>query len=217
MEHGHYADLLVRMYDFPKSCKTQIASVLSHEHIDAIDAAVADLLQVKASGDRMYSAVVRFCGICDWHKTNLQVIGSEFDPPVTRSYVGELRRRAARLLMKNSTLQPVAQHLHDNGFTNDLIDRTRQLLTAEQLQQLSQIALITDRQEKIAALRELNVQSLGLSDPTANCLRNTGIQNVAELCNYSKAELLHEPNFGRKSLNEVEAFLASLNEHLKSE
>ena len=46
----------------------------------------------------------------------------------------------------------------------------------------------------------------------SNCLFNMGLTTLGELASLSVAELLRQPNFGRKSLNEVKALLSSTGE-----
>jgi hypothetical protein len=55
---------------------------------------------------------------------------------------------------------------------------------------------------------------LPLSIRSGNCLRNDGIVYVGDLVQRSEAEMLRTPNFGRKSLNEIEVALAALGLYL---
>ena len=50
---------------------------------------------------------------------------------------------------------------------------------------------------------------------TGNCFKNEGVTTVGQLMEFTEAELLQWPNFGRKSINETKVFLASLGLALK--
>jgi hypothetical protein len=49
-----------------------------------------------------------------------------------------------------------------------------------------------------------------LSIRVMNCFRNEGIITINDLVNHTEDELYRLPNFGRKSINEVKAMLATL-------
>lgn len=49
-----------------------------------------------------------------------------------------------------------------------------------------------------------------LSIRTSNCLKNDNVTTMRQLTKRSEAELLRTPNFGRKSLNELKARLATM-------
>ena len=53
------------------------------------------------------------------------------------------------------------------------------------------------------------IKNLGLSIRTVNCLFNLEIKDVGELIQFSENYLLRSPNFGRKSLKEIENLLVS--------
>jgi hypothetical protein len=55
-----------------------------------------------------------------------------------------------------------------------------------------------------------DVEQLVISVRTYNCLKNDGIRYIGELVQKSEDELLHTPNFGRKSLNEIKEVLAEI-------
>ena len=61
------------------------------------------------------------------------------------------------------------------------------------------------------------VDELELSVRSANCLKNDNIVYIGDLIQKSEAEMLHTPNFGRKSLNEIKEVLASMGLHLGME
>ena len=61
----------------------------------------------------------------------------------------------------------------------------------------------------------LPVTDLGFSVRTSNCFANLHIRTVADLLEYSEAELLRTENFGRKSLNETKEVLGTMGLKLK--
>ena len=54
------------------------------------------------------------------------------------------------------------------------------------------------------------VDELELSVRSANCLKNENIFYLGDLVQRTEADMLRTPNFGRKSLNEIKALLASM-------
>lgn len=56
----------------------------------------------------------------------------------------------------------------------------------------------------------ISIDELVLSVRTEHCLKNDNIRTVAELCAKTRSELLRIPNFGRKSLREVEELLQAM-------
>ena len=56
-----------------------------------------------------------------------------------------------------------------------------------------------------------SVDELELSVRSQNVLKNEGIKTLGELVRWSEARLLRHPNFGRKSLREVNEELARFN------
>lgn len=57
--------------------------------------------------------------------------------------------------------------------------------------------------------KNVRLSDVDLSVRTSNCLYNMGLTTLGELASLSEGELLRQPNFGRKSLNEVKALLSS--------
>ena len=58
--------------------------------------------------------------------------------------------------------------------------------------------------------KNVRLSDIDLSVRTSNCLYHMGLATLGELASLSDAELLRQPNFGRKSLNEVKALLSSI-------
>ena len=61
------------------------------------------------------------------------------------------------------------------------------------------------------------VDELELSVRSANCLKNDNIIYIGDLVQYSEAEMLRTPNFGRKSLNEIKDVLTGMGLYLGME
>jgi hypothetical protein len=61
------------------------------------------------------------------------------------------------------------------------------------------------------------VDQLDLSVRSSSCLRNDNIVYIGDLVQKSMAEMLRTPNFGRKSLNEINEVLAQMGLHLGME
>lgn len=55
-----------------------------------------------------------------------------------------------------------------------------------------------------------SVNELELSVRAANCLKNAGIETIAELVQKTEGEMLKTKNFGRKSLNEIKEILSEM-------
>jgi DNA-directed RNA polymerase subunit alpha len=64
---------------------------------------------------------------------------------------------------------------------------------------------------RIRQLLKTRVDELELSVRSSNCLRAANIQTLADLVSKSESEMLKYRNFGRKSLNELNAILDELN------
>ncbi len=55
-----------------------------------------------------------------------------------------------------------------------------------------------------------SVNELELSVRAANCLKNAGIETIAEMVQKTESEMLKTKNFGRKSLNEIKEILSEM-------
>jgi DNA-directed RNA polymerase subunit alpha len=55
-----------------------------------------------------------------------------------------------------------------------------------------------------------SVNELELSVRAANCLKNAGIETIAEMVQKTESEMLKTKNFGRKSLNEIKEILSGM-------
>ena len=58
--------------------------------------------------------------------------------------------------------------------------------------------------------KKVRLSDIDLTVRTSNCLYRMGLTTLGELARLSDDELLRQPNFGRKSLNEVKALLSSI-------
>lgn len=63
---------------------------------------------------------------------------------------------------------------------------------------------------------DIRIDELELSVRSENALKNEGVETLRELVTKPEYELLRIPNFGRKSLEEVEAALAEFGLRLNS-
>jgi len=57
----------------------------------------------------------------------------------------------------------------------------------------------------------------GLSVRTSNCLLNSGISDISQLALLSRGDLLQTPNFGKKSLKELEEFMRAHDVHFRAD
>jgi len=57
----------------------------------------------------------------------------------------------------------------------------------------------------------VNVEDLGLSVRSNNCLRQAGIHTVADLVRNKESDMLRHKNFGKKSLSEIKRYLSEMN------
>ena len=67
--------------------------------------------------------------------------------------------------------------------------------------------------EEVLHMRQLlktRLTDLDLTVRALNCLKSADVDTLGELCQFSRADLLKFRNFGKKSLTELDAKLASL-------
>jgi DNA-directed RNA polymerase subunit alpha len=82
-----------------------------------------------------------------------------------------------------------------------------------------------EEREKIRSLLTKSIEFLEPSKRTANCLRDAGIETIAQLVSKTEEEMLKIKNFGEKSLDEIKAklekfglaFGMEVDEYLKEE
>ena len=61
------------------------------------------------------------------------------------------------------------------------------------------------------------VEELELSVRSMNCLKNDNIIYIGDLVQKTEPEMLSDPNFGRKSLNEIKEVLSTMSLYLGME
>jgi DNA-directed RNA polymerase subunit alpha len=74
----------------------------------------------------------------------------------------------------------------------------------------AKVAELPKNNEILLALLDKNIDELELSVRASNCLKNTNIKTLRELCGKTDAEMLKTKNFGRKSLEEIKKVLSEL-------
>lgn len=70
--------------------------------------------------------------------------------------------------------------------------------------------VVDEESQRVAALLKMPVEELELSVRSANCLKAANINTLEDLVQKSETEMLKFRNFGRKSLNELNAILDNL-------
>ena len=76
-----------------------------------------------------------------------------------------------------------------------------------------ELPLVEEDLKKSPAFNEnllRSVNELELSVRAANCLKNAGIETIAEMVQKTESEMLKTKNFGRKSLNEIKEILGNM-------
>ena len=79
------------------------------------------------------------------------------------------------------------------------------------------LALELTRPSKRSDLDDTLIEELELGVRSYNCLKREGIQTVGDLVSKTEAELLNIPNFGKKSIDEVNDKLAARGLSLRGE
>ena len=72
------------------------------------------------------------------------------------------------------------------------------------------VEVVDEATQKIAQLLKMPVEELELSVRSANCLKAADIVTLEDLVARPESEMLKFRNFGRKSLNELNAILENL-------
>jgi DNA-directed RNA polymerase subunit alpha len=76
-----------------------------------------------------------------------------------------------------------------------------------------ELPTVEEEIKKVSSFNEnllRSVNELELSVRAANCLKNAGIETIAEMVQKTESEMLKTKNFGRKSLNEIKEILAEM-------
>lgn len=94
-------------------------------------------------------------------------------------------------------------HLRSN--LHEIVERVTK--AEEQIINLQNLLRSTDASQKIVLQPDASLDVLELTSRAWNCLRAGEITTIGQLLATSRKDLLRMPNFGRKSLREVEAQL----------
>jgi len=205
MSTDEYSRFLTGLYNFQGKDMGSIASLLKEKDIEAIDSAIADL-ETESSGDRMQIIIHRYYGI-QGEPTTLKNIGESFRKPISGERVRSLRGKAEHSLRKNPLLRPIIERIIAAGVKSDSDFLIKQTLNLPSLAELQ--AFHSTLREPGVKWRSVNVTIAGFSIRTAMCLKYENITTIGQLCDKTKVELLRIPNFGRKSLREVQDFLGT--------
>ena len=91
-----------------------------------------------------------------------------------------------------------------------LKDHLELFINFEEEPEEEQEEVIDEEAQRIAFLLKMQVEELELSVRSANCLKAANIMVLEDLVQRTETEMLKFRNFGRKSLNELNAILESL-------
>ncbi|MCX6827995.1 MAG: DNA-directed RNA polymerase subunit alpha [candidate division Zixibacteria bacterium] len=92
-----------------------------------------------------------------------------------------------------------------------LKDHLQLLIHIDEEIQVAEEKVEDEETVRIRQLLKTRVDELELSVRSSNCLRAANIQSLADLVSRGESEMLKYRNFGRKSLNELNAILDELN------
>lgn len=95
-----------------------------------------------------------------------------------------------------------------HAFNKDIVETIDQLLIDNNFK----ILTTSDINTKLAK----NIDELGLSARSLNCLRSEGLNYISDVVRKNPSDLLKISNFGRKSLNELEEKLRKIGLNLSS-
>lgn len=216
MSKNPYAKLLVSMYKFPSHCVEAISTILTEEDIIVIQDAILTLSK-KPSGQRMQTVIHQYFGIGHECMT-LAKISKQLHQPVSVERVRSLRVKGVHIIRAVPAMRPIVEKICAAGIEG----ASWYVATALSLPSPVQMkALRVLSAEALTAVestddwRSLPVFSPDFSQRTLNVLRNNDIRTLGQLCNMTVSELLRTPNFGRKSLPEIEEHLASIGKKLR--
>ncbi len=74
---------------------------------------------------------------------------------------------------------------------------------------------VPGKEENLESVLDMRIEDLELSARSLNCLKQAGVNSVAEIVKYSEEDLMSMKNFGLKSLNEVKEKLSEYKLSLK--
>ena len=77
--------------------------------------------------------------------------------------------------------------------------------------------IVQKKEETENQVLDMTIEELDLSVRSFNCLKRAGINTVGELIDKTDAEMMKVKNLGKKSLEEVNAKLESMNLKLREE
>lgn len=92
-----------------------------------------------------------------------------------------------------------------------LKDHLQQFIHIDEEIEIEEEEVEDEETVRIRQLLKTRVDELELSVRSSNCLRAANIQSLAELVSKTESDMLKYRNFGRKSLNELNAILDELN------
>jgi DNA-directed RNA polymerase alpha subunit len=105
---------------------------------------------------------------------------------------------------KNEKRDAEIAHLRKEGLTYKAIGQRFNISAGR-------AAIIVQREQRRSAFIGAHPVHSALGIRTLNCLKNEGVnpENINEICAHTAAYLLRNPNFGLKSLKELETYLAA--------
>lgn len=154
-----------------------------------------------------------FCAIEAFEKIsgNLDVILSqtEFNSKSCNAWVNKVTGPAvrSRSLIIQILLDEVIDYYAETRLANDLRGFLEEWIhtNGNELSNTVDRALLLSKD-----LSDIDVGNMNLSVRVLRSLRNDDIRTVGELVSRSRLDILRTPNLGRKSLNEIEAFLGRI-------
>jgi DNA-directed RNA polymerase subunit alpha len=136
------------------------------------------------------------------------IVKVNFDVEQTR--VGQ-RTDFDRLIMEITTDGSITSEDALSYAAKILKDHLQQLIHIDEEIEIEEEEVEDEETVRIRQLLKTRVDELELSVRSSNCLRAANIQSLNELVSKTESEMLKYRNFGRKSLNELNAILDELN------